>query len=318
MRKETHQRPQSRRQSLKKTKRQPLSTVRRILFFIISVLFLIVAAGVLFFVHETHSQKPFVADTQRNSMKKLPPDIKKELQYASPSATFRVPILMYHYVEYVKDKGDKIRISLNIIPAVFEQQVITLQQAGYTFMTAKDLADALDGKRQMPDQPVLLTFDDGYRDFYTDVYPILQAYNVKATSYIIPGFLNQPNFMTDAQVQEIASKSADLIDIGAHTVHHVWLKGLPYITAQKEINDSKTMLEQLTGHSVVSFAYPYGALDKQAVALVADAGFTTAVSTIPGINASQINRFFLYRIRPGARTGASLLQLLQQNSFNPF
>src|SRR5258708_32010879 len=97
-------------------------------------------------------------ETNKYVMKKIPADVKKAMneqkvtktnavvsQQASISATIRVPILMYHYVEYIADKKDTIRKSLTIAPAVFYEQVVTLKNARYTFLTAKDLGEILDG-----------------------------------------------------------------------------------------------------------------------------------------------------------------------------
>lgn len=230
-----------------------------------------------------------------------------------PTANLRVPILLYHYVEYVKDDKDTIRKSLNIPPHVFEKQVQTLISGGFTLMKASDLGDALDGKTILPQKPIILTFDDGYRDFYTDVFPILKKYQVKATAYIIPGFINGPNSMYMWQLKEVVQSG--LVDIGAHTQNHIYLKGLPLNQVQYEVAESKRVLEKELGVTTVSFAYPGGAFDKQAIEVVKNAGFKTAVTTVPGIEASQQNRYFIYRIRPGWRTGEDLLKYLEQNSF---
>lgn len=258
-------------------------------------------------------------EVQQNT---IPPDVRQWINHGgvlgvNTQDTFivqvlpkkiRVPILMYHYVEYVQDKGDTIRQSLDVTPYTFEQEVKTLIAAGYTFMTNAEVADALSGKITLPAKPIALTFDDGYRDFYTDAYPILKKYHVKATEYIITGFLGYPNNMSAAQVKEIAD--GGLVEIGAHTVHHAWLKGLPQKDVTFEVDQSKKTLEELTGKPVVSFAYPYGAYDVKAIETVADAGFTSAVSTMPCLDQYQIHRYFFCRLRPGGRTGESLLSWL--------
>lgn len=268
-------------------------------------------------------------ETSRNEMRKIPPDVKKamvnhelsasnsaNLPTASISGTIRVPILLYHYVEYVANKNDKMRQELTISPAVFDSQIATLKDAGYTFLTAKELGEMLDGKKQLPQKPILLTFDDGHWDIDTVILPILKKYNVKATAYVIPGFIGGSDFLTSTQLQDVIASG--LIEIGAHTVHHLSLKGRPLTTVQYEVTQSKQLLEKQYHLQIVSFAYPYGTFDLQAVNVVKNAGFTTAVSTIPGIMQDQQNRFFLYRIRPGARTGQYLLNLLQQNSFHAY
>lgn len=239
----------------------------------------------------------------------LPKDVQESIRNLKPQKYIRVPILLYHYVEYVRDEGDTIRKSLNIIPYTFEQEVKTLKDAGYTFITVSELSDALDDKNNLPSRPVILTFDDGYRDFYTDVFPILKKYQVKAVVYIVPNFLNKPNNMDTWMVSEIAKSG--LVEIGAHTMDHTYLAGLPLQRVKYEIEQSKKYLEKNFGVRVVSFAYPYGAFDNQAIDVVKKAGIRTAVTTINGIFAQDINRFFLYRIRPGGRTGEELLNLLK-------
>ncbi len=241
----------------------------------------------------------------------IPKDVQESIKDVKPQKTLRVPILLYHYVEYVKDEGDTIRKSLNIVPYVFDQEVKTLKDAGYAFITTRDLADALDNEIVLPPRSIILTFDDGYRDFYTDVFPILKKYQVKAVAYIVPNFLDKPNNLATWQLKEIAKSG--LVEIGAHTMNHSYLAGLPLQRVKYEVEQSKKFLERNLGVKVVSFAYPYGAFDNQAIDVVKKAGFRSAATTISGVFTLDINRFFLYRIRPGGRVGQALLNLLDLN-----
>ncbi len=225
--------------------------------------------------------------------------------------TFHIPILMYHYVEHVKDTGDKIRISLNTVPEVLDGQIQTLIKAGYNFITASDLADILDGIKNPPSKPVMLTFDDGYRDFYTDAFPIIKKYKVRAVNYVISGFMNKPNNLTVDQLKEIAKSG--LVEIGVHTVNHLALKGISATQLAKEVGYSKVQLEELLQFPVTAFAYPYGSFDINAIQAVKQAGFRTAVSTIAGTSVNNSVRFLAYRLRPGGRTGQSLLNLIEKN-----
>ncbi len=295
-------RPSSKKSALKKINLTPLL-----------ILGILVILAIIFFRIFEENMTP-KAETPQNEMKTLPHDIRKELQKsATPSATFRVPVLLYHYVEMVKDDKDTIRKSLSIHPATFADQVKTLKDAGFTFLTASDLVNILDGKTQPPAKPILLTFDDGYRDFYTDVLPIIKKNQVKVTAFIVPGFINGPNSMYQNQVVE-ATKSG-LVEVGAHTVFHTYLKGMNERRAKYEIEESKKMLESDYHIKVPTFAYPYGAFDKQTVDLVKQAGYKIAFSTLPGVDVNQQNRFFVYRIRPGYRTGKALLDYLNQSSY---
>lgn len=223
-----------------------------------------------------------------------------------PLGDVRIPILIYHYVEFVKNHRDTIRKSLDIIPPIFENQIKTLRGAGYNFIMAGDLGLYLDGKKPLPQNPVILTFDDGYEDFYTDVFPILKRHNIVATAYIISGVLGRPNYMTLKQVETIASSG--LVEIGAHSVHHPNLKPLSKREAESEINKSKEMLESELGIKVVSFAYPYGGYSDETAMLVKKAGFTNAVGTRGGLVVNQQNRFTLFRIHPGIAVGEELLK----------
>jgi len=243
-------------------------------------------------------------------MKELPPDVVATLpKNSSSSASFRVPMLLYHYIEVVKDENDTIRKGLAVIPPVFEEQVKTLKEAGYTFITPAQLADGFDDKRRLPKKPLILSFDDGYRDFYTDAFPILKKYKIKSVVYLVPAFLDKPNNMTTPQVEEIIKSG--LVEIGAHTINHAHLKGLDEKRAKEEIKKGKTMLEEAFNIKIVSFAYPYGEFDLKIIQLVKEAGFTTAASTIGGVVQTKDGRYFLSRLRPGYKTGEALLNFLE-------
>ncbi len=277
------------------------------------------AAVIAYFFVSPYFKAPVIDETK--NMVTLPPEMVHVLGSetsikALPAISFRVPILMYHYVEYVKDPKDKIRISLHIPPNVFESQSQTLQENGYTFITASDIDSALAGKVKLPPRPILITFDDGYRDFYTDVFPILKKRHVKATLYVIVGFLDRPNHLLKSQLQELAGSG--LVEIGAHTMNHLWLRGGNYNTVKYEIAESRKELQAMLNLPINSFAYPFGAFDNQAIQAVKDAGFMDAMSTVPGIQQSQDNAYFLYRLRPGWRTGQELITYLSKDTFKPW
>lgn len=254
-------------------------------------------------------------ETVKSENRKIPNEIKKNL---SPDyqPTYKVPVLLYHYVEYVSDKNDETRESLNIQPDIFEEQVKTLKKAGYTFMTTKELGEALDGKKPMPKKPVLLTFDDGHWDTDTVILPILKKHHAKATVFIISGFLNGSDFLSDKQVKNLIASG--LIEIGGHTVHHISLKGKILPIVEYELRESKKYIEKNYHIQVHSFAYPDGAFDEQAIEAVKKAGYSNAVSTVPGINQSRQNKYFLFRLRPGRRTGQELLNYFNQTKFKPY
>jgi len=280
-----------------------LKTKIVVVFFLISVFFLLDRA----FFYQINPVK----ESARTEQHKIPEEVKTQLM--NPTESFRVPIILYHYVEYVTDKKDITRQSLNIEPYIFEAQIKTLKDNGYTFLTASELGNIIDGERNLPPKPVLITIDDGHDDVDSVILPILKKYHAKATAYVITSFIGRPDFMTHTQLMDVIN--SNLVEIGAHTVDHVSLKGKFAPVVTHEVSQSKKDLENEYRIRPVSFAYPNGEFDEQAIEAVKAAGFTTAVSTIPGIKQSDQNRYFLYRIRPGYRTGQDLLDYLSQDNF---
>lgn len=237
-------------------------------------------------------------------------------KFLIPHEQVRVPILVYHYVEYVKDQKDTIRKSLSTAPHVLEDQIKTLIADGYTFITFKKLNQYFDGREKLPPKSIILTFDDGYEDFYTDVFPILKKYKVPAVQYVISGFIDQPNYMKDRQLREVIESG--LVEIGAHTVDHRNLKHLSDLDAEWEISQSKKDLQEKYHILVDAFAYPYGGYNDHTPAFVRKAGFSTAVTTEGGFMLSNDSRFTLYRIHPGISIGYELLSKFESltNGYN--
>ncbi len=215
----------------------------------------------------------------------------------------KVPILLYHYLEYNQDLKDTIRTSLSVTPFWFEKQLEDLRYNGYHTISFADLYTTIEKHSKLPQKPVILTFDDGYRDFYTDAFPLLKKYKAKATVFIIPGFLDKPNYLFDWQVKEIANDNTRLVTIGAHTMHHPALTSLDPQKAFEEILDSKKFLEKNYNQPVTVFNYPYGLFNNDVIDLVKKAKFQMAVSTILGDTQSLENIFILPRIRVGNYAG---------------
>lgn len=219
--------------------------------------------------------------------------------------SLEIPILMYHYVEIVKDEKDTIRKSLNTEPKVFENQVITLKNNGYKFIWPKEIPEILKNKDLQSEKYIVISFDDGYKDFYTDAYPILKRHNIKAVNYIPYYFLDKPNYMSSEDVKKIAAEG--LVEIGSHTLRHTSLTSVSKEIAFEEILNSKKYLETKFEIEVKSFAYPYGFYDKDIANMVEKAGYTNAVTVEKGKKVSISNLFTLQRIRPGFTVGESLV-----------
>ena len=222
-----------------------------------------------------------------------------------------LPIIMYHYVEYVKDKNDTIRQRLDTNPYTFEEELKAINDNGYTTYFVKEIPEILEGKIKAPAKSVVLTFDDGYEDFYTDAFPLIKKYHVKATIYIIYDFIGRPNFMNAKELKEVADSG--LVEVGSHTLDHAYLKKAKLAYATSQIVNSKKDLENLLGLKVETFAYPFGAFDEQAINILKEASYSAAVSEIYGSVQTPDNLYFLSRIRSGFFAGseANTLKALQ-------
>ncbi len=242
----------------------------------------------------------------------LPRDLEKSKEATSSTESakpvVKLPIIMYHYIEYVQDQGDLIRKKLDITPANLEAQLKSLKEANYITYFVKDVPKLLVDKNMRSGKDVILTFDDGYEDFYTDALPILKKYQMKATIYIVNHFIDKKGYLNKSQIREIIDSG--LVEIGSHTLDHMYLKKSPESFAKKEIFESKKGIEDEFGITVETFAYPYGAFTKEVTEIVREASFSAAVSVIPGVFQSEDNLFYLNRIRPGMFVGSSTANIL--------
>lgn len=204
----------------------------------------------------------------------------------------QVPILMYHKP-----------------PADFDAQMAALKNKGYNTIHMKDLADYFAGRAQLPSKPAVVTFDDGFA-VQQDVMPILQQYGIKTTLYLIEGGdlshycigLKRIDgeqcgdaYLKPDNVKQMLQSG--LIEVGAHTVDHPNLAGMTPSDQMYQIFTSKSYLEQTFGNPVTTFAYPYGTYNSTSVELVGKAGYSTAVTTAPGILQNPQQPFILHRAR---------------------
>jgi peptidoglycan/xylan/chitin deacetylase (PgdA/CDA1 family) len=220
-------------------------------------------------------------------------------------SSVRVPILMYHYVRDNVDPHDRLGFNLSVTPADFSQQMDWLTANGYHPVDLEDLRAYLLGHEGLPSRPVVLTFDDGYRDMYTTAFPILLAHHFKAVAYIVSGFVGSSRNVT---AEQIAEMDVNGIQIGAHTVSHADLTKISHDDLSREVAESKASLEAVTGHSVVDFCYPAGRYNDAVVRAVQEAGYQSATTTEPGMAHSATDRFTWTRVRVNG--GESLTEFI--------
>jgi peptidoglycan/xylan/chitin deacetylase (PgdA/CDA1 family) len=225
----------------------------------------------------------------------VPPTPTLTVRQATPRGTTVIPILMYHYVRVVDDPKDTIGIGLSVPPERFAAQMQYLADHGYTTLTMSDVYAILAGQQPLPAKPIALTFDDGYRDFYTAAWPILKQHHFKATSYIITNFIGWDAYMTWAMLQELDKTGQ--IEFGAHTLSHLDLSVASAEKSWAEIVGSKSILEQGLGHPISAFCYPSGKYTASVVAQVKKAGYSTATTVEYGVKQNIQNPYTMPRVR---------------------
>ena len=160
---------------------------------------------------------------------------------------WNVPVLMYHAV------GDEIwgYSDLFVSEAGMEEQLQYLQDNGYEPIWFSDLTHIEDYEK-----PVILTFDDGYDDNYTVLYPLLEKYQTKATIFVIGNAMGNTHKMTQEQVYELAASG--LVSIQSHTYTHGNLSAMDEAALREEMERSNAALAAATGQIPYVLCYPEG------------------------------------------------------------
>jgi peptidoglycan/xylan/chitin deacetylase (PgdA/CDA1 family) len=220
------------------------------------------------------------------------------------SVSRRFPILMYHGVNDTLGTRHPY-FETNTSPAVFRSQMQMLAKGGYH---ALSLDDALCNSRLNASvgRPVVITFDDGYADFYDSALPVLIEFGFTAMMYIVTGFTREhrlvkdgKRFMSWTEVRELSKYG---IRVGSHTVSHGALCEMSRFRMENEVRGSKEILEDKLGVPVESFAYPYAfpEHDTQFVKHIREClqmyGYKNAVSTIVGTASRQTDPYLLPRL----------------------
>lgn len=235
------------------------------------------------------------------------------------NALTEVPVFMYHSIR----PADEIDTPSSMVVSKehFEEDLIYLAENGYTAISLKELEEYyknqesagnsdgnLDGY-ELPDKPVVITFDDGYEDNYLQAYPLLKKYQTKAGIFTIVWSVGRDRFIlnddpinphfTWEEAREMVESG--LVEIGSHTFDMHNQEGLSYgygdpcgyglgkmdgenkgDYTQRIMSDllkSKELIEENIGQEIIAFAYPYGFHDDDIIKMVEDAGFKMAFIT---------------------------------------
>lgn len=210
-----------------------------------------------------------------------------------------VPTFLFHHIRPFDKNLSQAELDLTVWQNIFEEQLKFFNQNGFHSISLEDLHNYFYQGKSLPAKPYILTFDDGYEDFYQVAWPLLQKYQTKATIFVITGLVNQPGYLTWPQIEELAK--SDLIEFGAHTIDHKYLSlappSLTFYRLSQEIFGPKTELKKRTGRRVEFFSYPYGFYNQQILDLVKEAKYAGAVTTDGGVWQEAEKIYELKRLR---------------------
>lgn len=216
----------------------------------------------------------------------------------------QIPILMYHkIVEEGFDSKHKTFLSVKN----FEHQLSYLKRKGFSTLTFSDIYEKTLKDSPFPKKPILLTFDDGYVSVVTKALPLLKKFQSRAVFYILADFSirnnfwdpdeSEPELMTKEQVHTLVQNG---MEIGAHSVRHSYFPNLSEKEIFHEILQSKQILENEFQVPVISFAYPFGAIDEKSKKALDRSPFLFGISTDTGGRTffEDLNQVFRINIFP--------------------
>jgi peptidoglycan/xylan/chitin deacetylase (PgdA/CDA1 family) len=217
-----------------------------------------------------------------------------------------IPILMYHSVSAVRDEHPKPYYRTTTSPERFAEHMRFLHENGYSTVSLDGVIDRLRSHSTHTTKPVAITFDDGFEDFYTDAFPVLEQYGLSATMFLPTSHIGDSArqfkgkyCLTWDQVCELSDAG---VGFGSHTVTHPQLYLADPATQRRELQESKDSIEYVLGTPVHSFSYPYAfpeqdrAFAERLREELSECGYTNGVSTIVGRAASGDDDFFLKRL----------------------
>jgi peptidoglycan/xylan/chitin deacetylase (PgdA/CDA1 family) len=222
-----------------------------------------------------------------------------------PNGKCCVPILMYHSISENLFGKSHPYYHINTSPEVFSRQMRWLRNNGYRTLDTNELLRGLENHDDLS-RTVVITFDDGYRDFYTDAMDVMKQCGFTATIYLATDRIQDKSLRIEGAEyltwRDVRALQKEGIRFGSHTVNHADLRSLGPEQIEYELACSKETMEDKLGVVVDSFAYPFAFPEQDKVFthyledVLTNCGFENGVSTILGRASLEKNRFFLPRI----------------------
>ena len=198
-----------------------------------------------------------------------------------------IPVLLYHRIGNAAEH-------LTISPDIFAADLSRLREMGYdTISLEKFRQFRLDPETPLPENPVLITIDDGYLDNYLNAYSILRKYGMTAAFFVITGMVGEEDRLTAGNIREMAANG---MSIGSHTVSHRPLGDMEVEEAANEMSFSRLYLEGLLQQPVRYIAYPKGSFNESTAHIANEAAYWGGFSVMTGTCSRETNPYVLRRI----------------------
>lgn len=202
-----------------------------------------------------------------------------------------IPIVVYHSVRPYIAGESEYQDRYDVTPDLLSRQLAYLRDNGFTTITFKALANYFDKGTPLPKKPIILSFDDSWRNQYDYAYPVLKEFNVVGTFFVFTNSLDRGNHMTWVEVKEMKNSG---MEIGSHTKTHPYLDDVTDPkTLEGEVGESRRILEGELGMTIDSFAYPFGEHASSTIAEVENSGYRIARSLRPGNIQKKSERYIL-------------------------
>ncbi|GIV74824.1 MAG: hypothetical protein KatS3mg049_3380 [Caldilinea sp.] len=224
--------------------------------------------------------------------------------------TLRVPILMYHYLSEPPPDADIYRRDLSVSPTLFAEHLDRMLAEGYVTVSLYQVIDALQRGAPLPDKPVVITFDDGYRDNYENAFPLLRERGMVATIFVVTDFIDEqrPAYLTWDMAREMLAAG---ISIESHGRNHVSLAGKDDDYLVWQALGSLETIEYELGVRPRFISYPAGEYDRRTIEIFQSAHYWAGVTTRQGATLDNQRLFELPRVRVRNTTTADeLIRLL--------
>ncbi len=217
-----------------------------------------------------------------------------------------VPILLYHHIAEENPDNNEFIIS----PSGFYDHMVFLKNNGYECISLDDYYYYRMGIGNLPEKPVIITFDDGYYSNYQYAYPILKSLNMKATIFVSTNFVGVDSNITFPHFSWEHAKEMEeskVIDIQSHSHNHRNFSLLNLSEIKQELEVSKNLIETNLGKQCNYFAYPYGACTAEMQELAKSVGYLMQFTTISGFNTNENQISELNRITISNYTSVQML-----------